>query len=554
MRTQQKALPPKYYLENFNSLLAFVERMYADLLTASERAFINRFNGLSEEAKCLFLRFANRRGLFFRTDKLVYPEIFGIREALDELLFQDFCQLPDHSHEPISRHYLAIFGKEELMQVYKQLYPRQKGVGKWKKPELLERLIKEGKWEDLLMATAAIGPVVKHNFEQELELLKFLFFGHLGGDMSEFVIRDLGHLQYETADEDKLVARFNSRREIEDKLAVSLAYEHFRKLRELDCPDSLYSWFAGWCGEHPSLCELAKPLFNRLSLKVARILERYQQYLQALSVYEKADQPPSRERRVRLLHKTGALDEARALCAQMELEPLNADELFFAQDFSRRLRQKKARKSTTLHLKEAEVISISEAWRQQVEKGVMQYYADRGQEAMYSENYLWRSLFGLLFWDIIFDLEAPVYHSPLQRVPSDLYQPLSPENRQARMQSRMRSLKSRKKLLAYTEKVYAEKYGLDNLLVGWHENTLPLVQAALRKLKPGQLEMVLMEMAANLKENAKGFPDLFVFSKDSFSFIEVKSPNDSLSARQLFWLRFFKQAGIPARVVKVEWL
>lgn len=554
MRTQPKALPPKYYLDNFNSLLALVERMYADLLTPSEQAFINRFRGLSEEEKCLFVRFANRRGLFFRTDKLDYPEISGIGEALDELLLQHFCERPSLRHEAFARQFLAVFSKEELIQLYKELKPEQKGVGKCKKPELVELLIKESSWDDLLMGTAAFGPVVKHNFEQELELLKFLFFGYLGGEMSEFVIRDLGHLQYETADEDKLVARFNSRAEIEDKFAVSLAYEEFRKLRELDCPDSLYSWFSDWCGQHPSLCELARPLFNRLSIKLGRILERHQQYQQALSVYQKVDQPPARERRVRLLQKTAALEEAIALCAQMEEEPLNADELFFARDFSRRLRQKKARKSTTLHLKEAETIQISEAWRHQVEEGVRQYYIERGREATYSENYLWRSLFGLLFWDIIFDLEAPVYHSPLQRVPSDLYRPLFPEIRRERMQSRMRSLKSRKKMLEYVEKVYAGKCGLDNPLVSWHENTLPLAQAALQKIKPAQLEMVLLEMAANLKENGKGFPDLFVSFKGGYSFVEVKSPNDSLSARQLFWLRFFKETGIPAGVVRVEWV
>lgn len=550
----QIKLSPRYYLDNFNALLKFVEGMYGGLLTREELDFMVRFRSLSEEGRCLFLRFVNRRGLFFRTDKLVYPEITHIHEALRELLSQEFCELPALHHQALWEEYLGIYNKAELIQLFKLLKPAVKGVTSLKKPELMRRLLQEFSWDELLLATQAIGPAIKHNYERELEMLKFLFFGHTGGDMAEFVVRDLGMLRYESLEEAKLVPRFSSRQEIEEKFAVSMAYGHFRALREQNCPESLYNWYKEWAPLQKNLCAVAQPLFNRLTLKLARVLERHQQAAWALEVYKYTKQAPARERMARLLQKTGARQEALALCAQMEEEPQNAEELFFARDFKNKLQKKQLTKATTRLLKEADTLHISSAHRNAVEKGVMQHFIEQGQEAMYSENQLWRSLFGLLFWDIVFDQDVPVYHSPLQRAPSDFYLPHFLDQRQERMQERISLLSSREKMLRFLEEVCEEKWGLVNPLVGWHENTLPLVKAACRKLEPTQLLQVMVEMGKNLKENGHGFPDLFTWTKNGYAFIEVKSPKDTLSAQQLFWLLFFRQHGIRAQVLKVAWI
>jgi hypothetical protein len=37
------------------------------------------------------------------------------------------------------------------------------------------------------------------------------------------------------------------------------------------------------------------------------------------------------------------------------------------------------------------------------------------------------------------------------------------------------------------------------------------------------------------------------------SFIEVKSPNDHLSAIQYFWHDYFRQIDIPFRLIRVQW-
>lgn len=549
----KKELPPRYYLANFNAILCFAEKMYGPLLSEEEHAFIKQFRQLSEEGRCMFLRLANRRGRFFRTGRLVYPEIASIEGALEELLLHHFIAIPNAGHQALAGHFLQVYQKAELVKVYKELKPEAKGLQTLKKGELISRMLETFSWSTLLEATGTLGPVIIHNFEQELEMLKFLYFGHLWGDMAEFVIRDLGMRRFEEPDEDKLVALFQSREEIEDKFSISLAYEHFRELRGQNCPETLYTWYINWQAGKAHWCELARPLFNRLTIKVGSILERHQQPYWALEVYEKTVQPPARERRVRLLQKTGAVQQALELCYQIEHNPQNADELFFARDFGGRLLKKKKVKSTTLHLSDAHSILISREYQHQVEQGVIRHLQDQGQEAMYSENYFWRSLFGLVFWDIIYDQDAPVFHSPLQRAPSDLYLPQFLENRQGRMEERLDYFSGSQALITWLEKTSGEKWGLGNPLVSWHENTLPLLRAVCACVKPVQLKAVLLEMARNLKENGRGFPDLFSWNGREYAFIEVKSPNDTLSAQQLYWLQFFKEQDIKARVLRVMW-
>ncbi|WP_224998142.1 VRR-NUC domain-containing protein [Cesiribacter sp. SM1] len=547
-------LPPKYYLDNFYSLLEFVEAKYGHLLLEGEKDFIARFRALSEEGRCLFLRFANRKGRFFRLNKLNYPEIGALALPLQELTTAGFCLLFKEEYKQELPNVLQIFNKQELCAIWKLLQPKVKGLSPLKKEELLQRMLEELVHDEILQAVLALETVVIQRYLQEYELLKFLFFGHLHGEMSEFVIRDLGYVQYEVLDNDKLVAKFSSRKEVEDKFWISSVYQHFRELRDAPVAEPLYTWYMQIAGRGAQLGEEARPTFDRLTLKTARLLERLQQPDWALEVYRYSQQPPSRERQVRLLQKKGDVQQALELCHQMEATPLNAEESIFAQDFCRKLKVKKAVRSTTELLKEAESVQISEEYRYYVEKGVIRYFADKGYEVMYSENYLFRSLFGLLFWDVIFDQDVPVYHSPLQRFPADLYLPQFLDRRQESLKKRVGELNRRKALLSHLRSTYDQKWGIGNPLVGWHENTLPLLEAACKKIPMEALYQVLLNMAQNLKEYGRGFPDLFMWSKKDYRFVEVKSPTDALSPQQLYWLRYFKEAGIRADVLRVEWI
>lgn len=549
-------LPPKYYLDNFNALLEFVEAKYGALLHEQEKSFITRFKSMSEAGRCLFLRFANRKGEFFRLGKLNYPEIGELNAPLQELVSAGFCLLCSTDLLAELPRILQVFNKQELCQYWRQIDPVIKGLSPLKKEVLLEQMLDRLDHEELLLMLLENETLVVQCYLQEYELLKFLFFGYLGGEMSEFVVRDLGYVQYETLDADKLVPKFSSRQEIDDKFWVSEIYKQFQVLREEAVAESLYAWYMQLAGRGQQLGPEAMPTFDRLTLKLARLLERLQQHDWALEVYRYSQQPPSRERQVRLLQKKGEVQEALELCHRMQQAPLNAEESIFAHDFCQKLARKKALRATTQLLKEANSVKIPHTYRYYVEKGVIHHFADQGFEVMYSENYLFRSLFGLLFWEVIFDQDVPVYHSPLQRFPADLYLPQFLHRRQEALEAMTASLTTSKAMLKQLRTTYDQKWGIGNPLVGWHENTLPLLEAACKKVPATALHQVLLAMARDLKEYGKGFPDLFVWSKKKkeYFFVEVKSPTDSLSPQQLYWLRFFKEAGINAEVLRVEWV
>lgn len=558
--TAPKELPAKYYLDYFTYLLAFVKDKYGAILGERENEFLRRFTALSEEGRCLFVRMVNRRGQFFRANKLAYEEIISPDETLEELRQNGFISNFSERHEPEAADVLNLFIKPELAQFLPLLELNLKGISKYKKPELAAYLLENVPFVSLHEVVHASELIIRQEFNEEIEMLKFLFFGDLYSDMTGFVIRDVWDLRYEQYDDRKFTPRFLSRKEAEDKYFLSKIYLQFKIMRETLPAAEIFGWFCNWISEPKDWDSSARPVFDKLVLRLGTLLEKNQLTEQALKIYQHTQQPPSRERQIRLLHKLNRLPEAIILCEQLAGDARNADEKFFALDFKNRLEaslsrelKRKIRKSTTQQLHESETIRVPDTFKYQVEQGVIYYLSERNQRAVHTENSLWCSFFGLFLWDIIFDEDQQAIHHPLQRAPSDLYTTKFLEKRQTSLQKRLEDLYSREAFHLLIQRIHAEKYGMGNPLVGWHESLLELVLTCYDKLQPEQIERVLLEMARNLKENTRGFPDLFCWDENGYCFIEVKSPNDHLSAQQLHWLQFFKEIGIHAKALRVEW-
>jgi VRR-NUC domain len=544
-------LPPKYYLDYFEFLLEFVQKLYGHILSDSEKELITKFEQLSEDARCLFVRFCNRRGGFFRTEKLHYPELDDIPAALYELENVGLIQALDLTHEPYVDEVLNLFTKEEWV---KNAPKTDLSLRPLKKPDIIRFLSHTYTFSVLI--DCIDETVVKVNYEVETMMFKFLFFGNRYADMTEFVIRDLGKVSFERYRDDAYTARFNTRREAEDKLMVSLMSELFYQLQaEALPPEEVYDWFVNWHASIPQLSEVAMPSFARLVNKVGLYLERQKLPEQALEVYQLTDLPPSRERRIRLLHKIGLADEAIALCQDLITHAQNADERFFAIDFQEKIKNSKKRvvKSITKFLNDAESITVPVDYRHRVEQGAVEHYIAQGFEAVHAENYVWRGLFGLIFWDIIYDANVQAIHHPLQRMPSDFYLPDFYNKRSHQIHQRLAALATNEDFEAQIRLHFTQKYGTANVLVDWSDLLLELVVVLCKKLTVNQLNAVLVEMSQNLREHTRGFSDLMIWNDNDFALIEIKSPTDHLSAQQLHWMHFMQGIGINAKVVRVKW-
>ncbi len=549
-------LPEKYYLDYFEQLLTFVQDKYGRLLSRREKRFIRKYDQLPEDARCLFVRLTNRRGCFFRVGKLHYAEIKDFDEVLGLLLNQKFFESLAVRHSREIAAVLAVFTKADILAFLAATEPiLKKEVARLKKEEAISQIIARADVRKLTRHIAQQEPVVRVRFEGEIEVFKFLFFGNIHGDMTQFVVRDIGYIKTETLDTTKLHALFKTRKEAEDKLLVSKLYQNFKDRRDiLEQPAAgIYEWFQEKQIAADALTDLARPLFDKLCLRLGKLLEQQQLPKFALNVYQHTHTAPSRERQVRLLHKLGLTFEALDLCQQIGEAPQNAEEKYFSQDFCDMLSKKRKVKRTTHYLQHSTSITLDVESRASVEMGTLEYFRSQGYEGVFSENYLWRGFFGLFFWDIIFDQDSEALHNPLQTTPSDFYTPEFLKRRRKQVDQRLQALAYPDRFEHIVRHHFETKVGMHNPVVGWHESLLPLVEQCYRKLQPRQISSVLLEMAKNLRENTCGFPDLFIWNEDSYSFIEVKSPNDHLSAQQLYWLHFFEEHQIEAKVVRVQW-
>ncbi|MDP5121443.1 MAG: VRR-NUC domain-containing protein, partial [Spirosomaceae bacterium] len=158
---EKKELPPKYYLDYFEYVLTFVKEKYGTLLKTEEWRFLRKYHCLSEDARCLFIRFSNRRGLFFRTNKLKYPEIEDISKCLSELLEQEFIsELSPEKHQSVAPDLLQIFTKPELLKLFKD-----KELKKLSKGDLVGTIINEFDFDNVTEAVNAnFTDVIKVNF------------------------------------------------------------------------------------------------------------------------------------------------------------------------------------------------------------------------------------------------------------------------------------------------------------------------------------------------------------------------------------------------------
>lgn len=550
-------LPPKYYHDYFGYVLDFVQKRYEPVLTNSELRFLNDYRELSEDAQCLFIRFSNRRKSFFRIRSLSYAEIQDIPAVLEELQEKQFIAHICELHAAQASEILDLFTKPEHLEFTRLLGPEVMPSKSIKKTDLVRWLLFEYDPVELINLICGTEPVIRVGYEVEVMIMKFLFFGNRNADMTEFVIRDLGHVRFQSFDEEHLSIQFETRKDVDDTLMVSLMKETFDQIKHELPPEEIFDWFMNWqAGVSGNLSSKALSPYHLFVLRVGAWLERKKMLSQALSVYQLTSEAPSRERRVRLLYNLGETDEALALCEEIADNPQNADERYFCLDFHERILNKKKRtiKRTTLALKSAEAIEVPLMYRYQVELGAIHYYREQGFQAFFSENEPWRSLFGLLFWDIIYDTNVQAIHNPLQRVPSDFFLPDFYIKRSAQLKERMKVADSREAIEQIVTQTYEEKFGTTNVLVSWYEGSLEKVLTVISLLKPQQIHAILLEIAFNLRETTRGFPDLLVWNDTEYSFIEIKSPTDHLSSRQLHWQHFFAEHGVCSRIVRVNWI
>ena len=499
------------------------------------------------------MRLANRRRSLFRSSRLHYPEIPDLCQSLTVLEAADLVTRQAEQLLTDQLGWLDAFTRTELLQLFSdQVISRRLS-----KAELLEHIPRHFDSSHIAQTLTDYDPVLLLTVVPELQVLKFLFFGSLNRDMEQFVLRDLGQVQFETLDTRLVPAYFLNRQHVQDCLAVRLAYQQFLLLSERLPAAALAQWFEDWQQQHQKLHPDAERVLARLTVQVGQNLERAGLIAAALDCYAQSERPPARERRIRLLQRSRRRVEALALCETILASPGHGGEQIFAEDFSNAIRAGQTRRAVTRYLKKAPQLVLPDALQKhvpRVEQAVLTYFQEQGWQGHYAENLPWRALLGLLLWDVLFDVRKGRFMNPLQRGPTDLWSPDFYSQYQDEIDPLLASWCEKNQRWSWLEQKMRAKWGIANPLVVWVPELPEMLWQLVTRLQGAQLQAVLQDILSNVRDQAHGFPDLMLWREDEYQLLEVKSPTDRLSDQQLYWLRRFEQLGICAGVIRIKWV
>jgi len=536
-------LPEGYYLDNFTFLLDFVSRQYCHLLSEQEKQFYSTFHALTLDSRKLFVRLTNRKGPYFRLDKLNYPEVESLGDEIESLVAASLIVpiVPDLESA------IRICSKAELLDLDAcSEFPQST-----KKQDLAEYLLSG----QVNPVQALMIPVVELARTEELTVFKLLFFGNFHQDMTTFVMHELV-APFEQYEIDGNAALFRCREVIDELIVLRSLSDASYKLMETE-------------GSEEDLLKLIEKLparniepvlsrrYDRMVNQIGRHLERAGRIEEAVGVYCRAQATPARERQARILDRLGKPQAAMKLCSSIIEAPQNEEELEFAQTFGQRLSSKHGFASdVSFNLPVTKIkqttIQVSRS-HNSVEMCALAYFEDLGDECYYVENSLIRSLFGLCFWDIIYAPVSGAFFNPFQRGPVDLYTSDFVRSRRVLISDRFNELEKNGPLGLATA-IYREKQGVANPFVNWMSVDEQLMETALVKIPSQDLIRMFERLLIDLKNNSSGFPDLIVFDQNSYRMIEIKGPGDKLQKNQARWFRYFLEHSIPAALVNVEYL
>ena len=536
-------LPQGYYLDNFNYLVEFVYKNYSHLLNEAEKGYYNNLAACSGDAKKLYVRLSNRKGPFFRTDKLSYEEINSIDSATSELMRRELIgrQRPDIES------CIALCSKAELLE----LDQFDASHRKLKKEDLAGLLVEMGE----INPVAQLGIDVIEVLGLDLLLVfRLLFFGNFHQDMTEFVLHELV-APFETYDLSPGASAFQSRALVDEIIELRRLSDYAYDLVAADETGEMIVAFLSALPDRPR-DPMAGRRHDRIVNRLARQLERFERAEEALRFYRKSVAPPARERQARLLIQTGFCEDAIRLCEEIAQSPLDEEEKEFAVSFGARM-SKRHKIDTCLSAPVRDFVRVNAInipkVADHVEQCAVEFFRTEGNACFYVENALFNSLFGLCFWDIIFAPVSGAFFNPFQRGPADLYTSDFRVKRKPLIDARLVEIQDRAAMIRIVNTTLDQKYGTANSFVYWAALDPELLHLALNRIPPVHYVSVFNRMLQDLKNNTSGFPDLITFNGEGYELVEIKGPGDKIQKNQERWFRHFHESGIPASLTNVSW-
>jgi DNA polymerase-3 subunit epsilon len=531
-------LPVYYYHDHFNELVRFVTETYGAVLTDAQQTFFARFKQLSKDAQCLLIRMINRQGRIFRPRTFRYAEITDIDSALTEL------SAAGHVRSLVEDDFAAFLGclsKEALLKAGRDAALVDMRSS-WPKAKLAEHLISRLSFETAYIYCGGRDFVALGDIEA-IEFLLYLYFGKTQTDLKSFALRDLGILR--TNKETNFSARFSDGDEARACFTYSQLLDHLDGAGDAAYRQAVATMLSG--PHCPS--DFSEELRSRAAHKTGIYFEKKGEAKLAVQLYRLGISAECNERLVRLLYATGEREAAQELLRRMIDDPACDNEFVFASDFyARKFNGQRAGLCTEL-LRAGQTVTVDDCWRGNPEAGVASVMRRQGRAVFYTENTLWHGLFGLLFWDELF--ESGQLHSGFDWVPHCLKDRSFARLFAATIETKLAAVTSQA-ALPFILRTVATKWGKPNGIFAWDHVNMDTLRTLLAGASPSGIATMLRLMCEDFRATRDGFPDLMLDDHGAISFMEVKAEGDAIRRNQLTRLRQLGQAGISAVITRVE--
>ncbi|MHC2621515.1 DNA polymerase-3 subunit epsilon [Bradyrhizobium huanghuaihaiense] len=532
-------LPVYYYLDHFAEMLGFAQRTYAPVLGPDHHAFIVRFEGLSRDARCLLVRMINRRGAIFNRSLFNYPEINDVERATSDLI------AAGHARALGEADYAAFVSclPKDVLVTGAQAAGRGDVRKSWSKPKFLAYYLER------IPFSVAAQHCGARNFialvgTRPIEFLLYLYFGKTEVNLKNFALRDLGILR--TNRETSFSARFTDAEEALASFHYSQILDSLEDGSESAHRRAAIDVLAGpACGT-----QFAGDLRSRAAHQTGLFFEKGGESDLARQLYRAGSSPDCNERLVRLLYGTGDRTEAEQLLQRMVDDPASDGEHLFATDFyARKFGGRRTGLYTEL-LRSGRTITVDDTHRGNPEAGVAGVLRREGTKVFFTENVLWHTLFGLLFWDELF--ESTRMPSGFDWLPHCLKDRSFRQLFAATIDEKLAAIASGTSLPLILRTV-AAKWGRPNGIFSWDHVQVEALRALLEGSDPAGIASIVRSMCDDFCGMRDGFPDLMLVQDGKASFMEIKAEGDVIRRNQLIRLRQLSAAGIMAEIGRVDY-
>ncbi|KAF9894950.1 hypothetical protein FE257_004572 [Aspergillus nanangensis] len=185
-----------------------------------------------------------------------------------------------------------------------------------------------------------------------------------------------------------------------------------------------------------------------------------------------------------------------------------------------------------------------------VENMCLSWYRDQGWKGYHAEGGVVRTLFGYLFYDILFTYVPNVFQTPFQTCPLDLHTDAFYPSRASEINHRLVEI-TNGEAERILRAVHAQESPKQTCAIGidWSfelEDLVEIVQC----FRGEALATICKVLAQEYQQRGGGIPDLFLWRMDlkEVMFVEVKSENDRLSDTQRLWIHVLTGAGVKVEL------